>query len=376
MRCSRAALAAAWLSFPALAWSEETARPDAIAETEFLAVLEAESAALRALREDVGLARADEIAARTRRNPRFAANREAPADSTEQLDLTLAWELPRPDRRRLAIDAAEAGVAAAESRLALGRLGVRLSMREAFARWAVAAERVASLTGFAGRLDELARTPDLSGDLRPLLPEVPAAPTPASSPAELRALEAELAAARLERELAGRAVSLPEIVGGWQRQRSDAGAVAEGPLLGLEWPLPLFDRGRAERARAEARIEGLEARLELARETQRARLAGASGAYERLRIAAADAAAAIESVEPALTAATASFRLGELDVTGLLETLRAGSNARLEALELRAAALEAQREVERLTGGEPATEERRIADETRAGAGSTREGEP
>jgi cobalt-zinc-cadmium efflux system outer membrane protein len=397
MRSARAAFAAA-LFFPAMAWGQDASRAVPITEAEFLAVPGGESAALRALREDVGLARADALAARTLRNPRFAANHEAPADATKQLDLIVAWELPRPDRRRLAIDAAEAGIAAAESRFALEELGVRLSMREAFAQWALAAERTAMLAGFAERLDVLARNqrqradagevsglesrrmalaaaqargdlaraqseaaqaraaalvwrPDLGRDLRPVLPEVPPAPELEASHPNVAAIEADLTAARLRRDLAARVIDLPEVVGGWQRQRTDDGFTAEGPLVGLEWPLPLFDRGRAERARAEVRIDALEARLAVARLTLEAGREGALAAYERLRAASSEAATAGESVEPMLAAATASFRAGEVDLTDLLETLRAGSSTRLQALELRAAALEAHRELERLTGG-------------------------
>jgi outer membrane protein TolC len=173
----------------------------------------------------------------------------------------------------------------------------------------------------------------------------------------MSALEAELASARLERDLAKRVLGLPEIGAGWQRQRSDAGFVSEGPLVALEWPLPLFDRGRAERARAEVRVDAIEARLELARQGLSARREGALAAYELLRAAASEAATAEESVEPIVTAATASFRLGETSLTDLLETLRSASAARLQALELRDAALEAHRELERLAGTLPDTVE-------------------
>jgi outer membrane protein TolC len=171
----------------------------------------------------------------------------------------------------------------------------------------------------------------------------------AASHPDIAALESELVAARLERDLAARVLDLPELVGGWQRQRLD-GLTAEGPILGLEWPLPLLDRGRAERARAEARIDALEARLTHARQSLDARRRGALAAYELLRTAALEATTLEQSAEPMLTAATASFRLGEADVTDLLETLRAASGARLNALELRRAALEAHRELERLAG--------------------------
>ena len=397
MRSAIAALAAALIFLP-LAWGQETSSARSITEAEFLAHAEDPSPFLRALAEDVGLARAEVLAARTLSNPRLAASREAPADATEQIDLTVSWQPPRPDRRRLAIDVAEAEVAAAESRLDLRHVGVRLSMREAFAEWAVASERAAALAGFAERLEELARVqrqraevgeisgldarrmelaaaearaqlataesasarargdalvwrPDLGHDLRPVLPDVPLASAPESSSAELAALEHELVAARLERDLTGRVMSLPEIVGGWQRQRSDSGLVAEGPILGLEWPLPLLDHGRAERARAEVRVDALEARLDVAQRSLRARIGGARAAYEGLRQAAIEAAVAGENVEPMVTAATASFRGGEVDLTSLLEILRAGSNARLHAIELRGAALEAQRDLERLAAG-------------------------
>ena len=55
---------------------------------------------------------------------------------------------------------------------------------------------------------------------------------------EVAAIEAELAAVKLQRDLAGRVVRLPEIVAGWQRQRLDDSFDAEGPLLGL---LPFVD---------------------------------------------------------------------------------------------------------------------------------------
>jgi cobalt-zinc-cadmium efflux system outer membrane protein len=350
----------------------------------------------------------------------LGASREAPASATEQLDLTIAWAPPRPDRRRLAVAASDAGVAAAQSRLDLRRRGVRLAMREAFARWALAMDRTAVLASFVERLESLARIqrqradagevsgldarrmtlaaaeakaelarsegelasaraaalawrPDLAPGLRPVLPAPPSAPALASTHPEVPALEADLAAARLERDLAARVLGLPEIVAGWQRQRSDAGLVAEGPVVGLEWPLPLFDRGRAERARADVRVDALEARLELARQGWSARREGALAAYELLHAAAADAATAEESVEPIVIAATASFRLGEANLTDLLETLRSASAAQLQALELRGAALEAHRELERLAGEPPGAVEREQALPSRSPASLEKE---
>jgi cobalt-zinc-cadmium efflux system outer membrane protein len=400
MRSAHAALAAA-LFVPALAWGQEAPSAGFITEAEFLEIAE-EAPPLRALGEELGIARADALASRALRNPRFSASREAPEDATEQLDLTLSWEPPRPDRRRLAVAAADAGVNAAGTRLQIGRLGVRRSMRESYARWALAAERTSLAAAFAERLASLARVqeqravageisgldarrmalaaadaktrlahsesevlsaradalawrPDIAPGLRPVLPDLPLPPAMDASHPEVTALEAELMAARIERDLAGRVLGLPEIVGGWQRQRVDGGITAEGPLVGLEWPLPLFDRGRADRARAEARLDALEARLELTRVTLQARREGALAVYERLRAAAVEAAAAADDAEPVVIAVTASFRLGEASLTDLLETLRAASTARDQAIELRGAALEAHRELEGLAGAPTVT---------------------
>jgi outer membrane protein TolC len=388
------------LLLPALCPAQEASTPALVTEQEFLESLDAGSAPIRALREEVGLARADALGVRALENPRLAAAREAPADAIEQIDLTLAWRPPRPARRRLAIAASDAAITAAESRLEIGEMGIRLAMRDAFARWSVADARATVLADVAERLDVLARSqqrrsdageisglsarrvmaaassakaelarargelataiqaalvwrPDLDGAARPVLPELPAAlPQQRTSP-QVSALEADAAAARLERDLAARVVQMPELVAGWQRQNGDAGDVAEGPILGLEWPLPLLDRARAERARAEVRLDAVEARLEVARRTFAAQSRGALAAYEVLRTAALDAAKATADTEPMVEAATTSFRLGEATVTDLLDTLRAAVDAELHALDLRSAALEAHRELERLAGVAP-----------------------
>jgi outer membrane protein TolC len=406
MRSSLAAALAATLALPASGWGRQPSPSvGAVSEAEFLAVA-ADAPVLRALRERTALAEAEALGARAVDNPRLVADREAPSPGTEQIDAAISWQPPRLDRRRLTIAATGAGVTAAQARLEQERLAVRLAMREAFARWAVAEQRNASVVELARRLEslalaqrrraqagevsglaarrietaaaeakgELARSgaelataraaalawrPDLPQDSRPQLPELPpplSLATPPVTHPELAALEAELAQARLERDAAARVLELPQILAGWQRQRSELGVVAEGPLIGLEWPLPLFDRGRAERARGEARADALDARLQATRERLAATRDGAVGAYLALRDGARDASTAAEIASPMVEAALASFGAGETTVTDLLDTVRQAAAARLQALELHAASLAAQRELERTLGEEIAPE--------------------
>ena len=369
-----------------------------LSEAEFLAPLDGGHPAALALAGELAEAQAGAIAARTLENPELGAVREDPAGTGQQLDLTLSWRPPHPGRRRLGIAAAEAGVEAAARRLDQDLLGLELHLREVYGRWALAVARGDRLAGQAERIDALAARerrraeagessgldarrlalsavethaalaragaeadaasaaarawrPDLPDGVRPALPELPdlnAAPDTVHP--RITALEAELAAARSERALVARVVGMPEVIAGWQTQ-DGAPEVAEGPILGLAWPVPLFDRNRAGHLAAEARVQALSARLEIARSELAAEREGRRAAYGRLREAALEAAAAAGAGGPAVEAATAAFRLGEMDLTDLLETLRSATAAELAALELLEAALAAGRELERVSPG-------------------------
>lgn len=385
-----AAAAAAALLLPAVAAAQPAST---VTEAEFLAPFDADHPALVALGGELGRARAEAIAARTFANPALGAQREDPDGAAEQLELTLAWPLPDPARRRLAIAAADARVEAAGRSLRAAARELRLRLREAYAEWAVAEARVDRLASRVEALDALtlrerrraeageaagldarrlalaaaetraalaqaeaqaalatararAWRPDLPERAMPTLPELAAADRPAGVHSRVAALEAELRAARLERDLAGRVFEMPEVVAGWQRQE-EAGGRHDGPILGLTWPLPIFDRNRAERAAAQVRVDELEARLALLRRDLAGELEGRRTAYRRLRDAAAEAAAAAAEGAPAVEAAAAAFRLGEADLTTFIDTLRSASAAELAALDLHAAALAAERELAR-----------------------------
>jgi outer membrane protein TolC len=240
-------------------------------------------------------------------------------------------------RQRRRAEAGEvSGLDARRLDLAVVELRASLARAEAEAAAAEAAAR--------------AWRPELPGALRPELPPLPElAEAPPGTHPRIAALEAELAAARSSAELARRVLAIPEVVGGWHREEEGGGS-ADGPIVGLVWPLPLFDRNRAERLAAEARVEVSSARLELARRQLAGEREGRRSAYRRLREAALDAGAAAATGAVAVEAASAAFRLGEADLTDLLDTLRSATGAELAALELREAALAASRELAQLVG--------------------------
>ena len=361
--------ALAWMTGgPLTAQTADTALAARVTEAEFLAPFSAvaadggeEAAAVVVRSETVGLRRADLAAARQLEDPVLSAERED-GEAVESA-LTVAWRPPRPDRRRLERAAAEADLAAAEAAVASSQALLDLELRRVFADWALARERLAprereleALAELVRRAEERARVGEGSGlDHRRLtlaaaetraevararaelaiaeaaarawrpelppeaVPEVPPLPPPAEPGAtthpEVAALERELRAAELREELAGKVFDLPEAVAGWKWVDVEPAPGEEetvsGPVVGLAWTVPLFDRGGPERLRAETRRRTAAARLDLLERRLAAEEAGARSAYETLLAAAREAAEAAEAGPPAVEAATLAFRLGE-----------------------------------------------------------------
>jgi outer membrane protein TolC len=363
-----------------------------VTEAEFLSRLDASHPAVAASAEDLALARARVVEASTLANPAVEVVREEPSGPSAQTDTLVSWQLPSPARRPL-IRAREAAVHAAAARFEQRRREIRLEMREAYAAWALAVAREERLAGQAERVAALARreahraalgessrleahrlelaaealsaraaiaavasgqarseaarwVPTLPEGSRPALPDLPPAPGADTEHPLVRAAEADLAAARLEREAAGRFLASPELSLGWQRQELGAETL-DGPLFGLAWAVPLFDRKRPERSAAAARVEGAEARLELVRREVAAARAAARANFERLARSLELAGTALAESDRMLDAAEAAFHLGEASLTDLLDTHRSVTEAALAVLDLQEAALAAHRELER-----------------------------
>ncbi len=367
-----------------------------VTEAEFLSALQEDHPALLARAEGIAVAEAELRRRGTLANPRLEATHEDPSGPTDQIDLTLTWQLPRPSRRA-AVASGQRGLAAAQARLAFDRIVLRLEMREVYADWAVATELASRVGDHARTVGELATrerrraehgetsglaadrlalaaaellaqhailesdsiyaaarargwNPSMSRRSRPSLSRLP--PNPVGAGDEhptVTELEQELEAAKLTQEAEGRYIELPELIAGWQQV--DAGPESlDGPILGLSWQLPLADRNRAERALAEARIEAATARLEAARRTIGAGREGARASYQRLAEATAAARGANTGNRQILSAEAAAFQAGEASLTDLLDTLRSVLAAEMTTLRVHAAALEAHRRLERFEG--------------------------
>lgn len=366
---------------------------EAVTESQFVEGVGAAHAAARALGEDLARAEALRRRATALANPRLEFSREQPDDSPRQDTWSLAWVPPLDGRRSLARGAAEAGVEAARERIALERARLRREVRQAFAEWTLSGERSEFLSGqlalvedLAGKAQQRARVgeesglaarrlelataevqaqfvvartqqiraeatalgwrPDLAGR-RPTLPVLPPPPTivdPANRP-DLRALHHEARQAALEARLARRFWTAPELQAGWQRL-ADRGRSVSGPVLGLAWTVPVFDRNQGGRIEAGRREQIAEARLALASNRAKRELKAAQEAYAVTAAAAEESARGTVDANRLITAAAASFRAGEATLTDLLDTLRAVREARLRSLDLLGAALEAHRELE------------------------------
>lgn len=191
---------------------------------------------------------------------------------------------------------------------------------------------------------------------RPVRPELPgtSASLDVASRPDLTALELEAEQAELSRRLAARFLEFPAIVGGWTFF-DEADAQVDGPVFGVEWSLPLFDRRQGERARTRREEEVARARLETTRMRAVSELEAAKDAYEHLRAVALDVMETTDDPGAVIEAATAEFRAGEATLTDLLDALRSVTDTRVRALELYQEALAAHRRLE-LSAGRPLTD--------------------
>ena len=370
-----------------------------LTEEEFLAAVTGDHPAAVALTGEREIAAAEVIRASLLPNPLIEASIEEPDRAAREMTAGVTWTPPLDGRRALRREAAEKGLAAAESRLEAARLRLRLDLRETYAEWALTWERRELLAAHLARVGELAERararaaageipglaarrftleeaqaradlgraeaglvaarsalaawyPGIPRDARPAAPSLPpvtgAVPDLASRP-DLAAGEREVERAEAVRRLSERVFEAPALGLGWKRIE-DRSADASGPVVSAGWTVPLFDRRQADRQEAEARLSTARVELELARARAAAERAGALAAYDRLRTEAVEADRASSEVGDLLAGASAAYQLGESGLTDLLDTLRAALAVRITALEVREAALAAQRDLEAAVG--------------------------
>ncbi len=356
-------------------------------------------------------------AIRTYANPELEVLREDLRGPEVETEWALSWQLPSR-KRRLEIAAAEQSVEAAAAAVDQDLRSLRATLREDYADWALAAARQQLLAEARSRLVVLAtreKTRAEKGEASPLeahrlhlaaanlasqlaltkaeetraqarvarwlprldpkaRPELP--PLPHSSIEEevaaadqataglaskhpiLAMARAELKASELELAVSKRYLASPELIIGWKRQESLA-ADNSGPLLGLSWTLPLFDRQQATRAAATAKLEATQARATLQAREIETGIVAAKIRYAELIQGSKEAKKALGPNAAMLVGAETAFRYGELPLTDFLETQKAATEGELAWLSLYTAALHAHRELELLTGPIIATPDRK-----------------
>jgi len=399
----RAVLAAALL--PAGAGAQTLS----LTESQALARLSAESPRVQAVRAAVDVARADVLAAGRWPNPRVTFNREAVAGITENM-LMVAQVLPVAGRRRLEVSAASARVEAASSRaddqvrrlradlrlsftdlwtaqarereLARSRDQLRdladvLGRREAAGEAAgfdalraerevidVEADRAAAATERAqaqGVLASFFPSAPVAGAIEALRPDQPPAMLPSVEElvgraevvrGELLALQRERDAASFMEQAAGRRrIPEPELVAGTKSSNVGTGDI--GSVISVHLSVPLFDRGRPERAAAQARGAQARAAAEALQLMVRTQIgAWRAAVIERRAIADRYRASVGASVEDIERIAQVSYDNGERGILELLDAHRTASSARVRQAMLDAAVREAEIELEFVSGWE------------------------
>jgi outer membrane protein, heavy metal efflux system len=378
-----------------------------LTEADALARLSPDSPRLRAIRAAVDVARADVLAAGRWPNPRLTFDRESVAGVTENMTM-VAQPLPITGRRGLEVQAASAMVDATSNRSDDAMRRARADLRHAFAQLVAAQTREQVLTTSRDRLRGLAavlakreaagdaagfdrlraerEVLDIEADHALVASEraraqatvasffadpsgwsrvvaVPRQPTPASIPAvdalveraeaargDLLALRKEVDAAQFSAKAADRRwVPEPEIVAG--TKSSTAGGGDLGSVFTVHANVPLFDRGKPERALAVARASQAQARIDAFRVALRSDIAALRtivlerrDTADRYRSAAVNSAGEIERI------AQVSYDAGERGILELLDAYRSGSSARVRQAALDLAVRQAEIELEFTSG--------------------------
>jgi cobalt-zinc-cadmium efflux system outer membrane protein len=172
--------------------------------------------------------------------------------------------------------------------------------------------------------------------------------------ADFRAEQRRLEQFRLEERAADR-LKIPEPVLNAGFKRADVGQnnIANGAVVGVTIPLPVFNKGQADVARYSAERERISARLQILTQRIRAAVEGTVRAFnvrvqsrDRYRQELADSGPELIKI------ATVAYQEGEIGILQLLDAYRSQRQAQLRMLDIQAAVKEAQIELERVVGEE------------------------
>jgi cobalt-zinc-cadmium efflux system outer membrane protein len=380
-----------------------------LTEAQALAQLAPDNPRVRAINAPIDVARAEVLAAGRWPNPRVTYDRESVAGVTEHLAM-VGQALPITGRRPLEVSAASALVDAASGRAGDQVRRLRADLRLAFADLVAAQDRERELTAIRDRLQQLAAVlgkREAAGDaagfdrlraerevleldidrattaadraraqatLRGFLTSAPAASmivaaaaTPTRGPlptidelmaraeqvrGEMAALRHEIDAASFsERAADKRVIPEPEVIAG--TKSSNAGSGDIGSVVTVHAAIPLFDRGRPERAAARARRSQAEAQLEALRVALRSQISAwhdlvveRRSTADRYRTTAVQASTDLERI------AQVSYDAGERGILELLDAYRSAATARIRQSTLDLAVRQAELELEFVSGWE------------------------
>lgn len=229
----------------------------------------------------------------------------------------------------------EGDISAYETRrLRLERVRAEQDVAEAELRSRSARRRLAALTFPGTGPEEVGPSAGLEGVPPPVTREdalgaMLERPDLEAAARALDAAQAELAVAK-SGWIPDPAVSL-----GYRRQEGGF----QGLSLGLDLPLPLFDRGAGNRQAADARSAAAAHRLDLRRRLAENDLLTTSDRYASSRARLETAAdGLLADAEALLASATAAYDEDEMSLLELLDAANAFRNARLSALSMRSAA--------------------------------------
>jgi cobalt-zinc-cadmium efflux system outer membrane protein len=379
-----------------------------LTEEQALAELTPEHPRVRAINAPIDVARADVLAAGRWPNPRVTYDRESVAGITEHLTM-VGQVLPITGRRPLEVSAAAALVDAASGRAGDQVRRLRADLRLAFADLVAAQRREGELAAIRERLQDLAGllakresagdaagfdrlraerevleldidrataaadraraqaslTGFLNAPVAPAITAVAASPTRVALPSvdelmaraeqargEISALRHLVDAASFaERAAAKRVIPEPEVIAGTKSSNGGTGDI--GSVLTVHVPVPLFDRGRPEKAAARARRTQAETELEALRTALRSQIRAwrdlviqRREAADRYRATAVPAAADLERI------AQVSYDAGERGILELLDAYRGAATARIRQSALDLAVRQAELELEFVSGWE------------------------
>ena len=199
-------------------------------------------------------------------------------------------------------------------------------------------------------------TPDVAGTLK--TPPIPSAADLLERALRARgdftAEESQIRRFQFEQTAADR-LRIPEPVlsAGLKRADNSRGGAAAGPVVSLSVPLPVFNRGKTEVQHFQAEEQRAKARRDLLRQQIQAQVEGAHLTL-LLRQRAAEAYESETSApgENLMRIARVAYQEGELGILELLDALRVNRQSQFRLLDLRAAAREAEVELERVVGEE------------------------